>query len=520
MNKLRNAVIEEPPSVKPPIEGVSTWQGEQPTHPVDLEAICTAVEDKPKGFSFETVADFASAYRNGETTPEEVARKVLEAMTQSNQLNPPMRIMKTFDKEDVMRQARESTERFENKCPLGPFDGVPVIVKDELDQVPYPTKVGTSFLGREPATEDATVVARLRKAGALLLGKANMVEVGLGVAGLNLNSGTPRNPYDPAHHTGGSSSGSAASVASGLCPVALGVDGGGSIRIPAALCGAVGLKATFGRISEHGVAPVCWSVSHVGPIAATAVDAALAYAVLAGDDPHDPWTSTQPPPLINNLESENLKGIRFGVFRPWFEDAEPEIVSACDALLDAYKERGASVEEIEIPELDLTRIAHTVTIISEMWTALSEHMAEHRKDLGPDVRTNLLVASNLTSEDYVRAQRMRTRVCNRFDKLLRKVDVIASPTTGIAAPPIAPDALISGESNLGMLSALMRFIIVGNLAGLPAISFPAGYSKSGLPIGFHAMGRAWEENLLLRLARISEKVVPRREPKVHFSLLG
>jgi Asp-tRNA(Asn)/Glu-tRNA(Gln) amidotransferase A subunit family amidase len=158
---------------------------------------------------------------------------------------------------------------------LGPLDGVPIAVKDELDQVPYATTAGTRFLGREPASSDATVVARLRSAGALLVGKTNMHEVGLGITGVNPHHGTSRNPYDPARITGGSSSGSAAAVAAGLCPIAVSADAGGSIRIPAALCGVVGLKPTFGRMSERGAAALCWSLAHIGVIGASSADVAL-----------------------------------------------------------------------------------------------------------------------------------------------------------------------------------------------------------------------------------------------------
>ena len=518
MPKLRGAKLTEAPSVRPPIPGRGALAGGDAAE-IDLDSLLAAA-GKPADCPYTTIADFAAAYRAGSTTPKQVAQTLTDALAATDELDPPMRTMIAWDEGDLKRQAEESTTRFEAGEPLGPLDGVPVIIKDELDQVPYRTTVGTRFLGVAPATEDATVVARLRAAGALLPGKANMHEVGLGVTGLNLHHGTPRNPYAPGHHTGGSSSGSAAAAASGLCPVAVGADGGGSIRIPAALNGMVGLKATFGRISEHGAAPLCWSVAHVGPIGATATDVALAYAVMAGPDPADPGTAAQPAPHLDGYLDDDLQGVRIGVYRSWFEDAEPDIVAACQGVLDGFVERGASIVDIDIEELDNTRIAHTVTIISEMLTSMSDHLAAHRHEMGTDVRSNLSLAAALTAEDYVRAQRMRTRAWNRFERIYEQVDIIATPTTGIVAPAIAPDALKAGESNLPMLSALMRFIIPANLIGLPAITFPAGFDSQGLPIGFHAMGRAWDEALLLRLARISEQFVPRKPPRVHFPLLG
>lgn len=208
-----------------------------------------------------------------------------------------------------------------------------------------------SFLGTSKAKEDAEPVARLRRAGALLIGKANMHEIGMGVTGLNPHHGPARNPYLPNRATGGSSSGSAAAVAAGLCPIAVGADGGGSIRIPASLCGVVGLKPTFSRVSEHGAAPLCWSLAHVGPIAVSARDAALALSVMAGADPKDPHTLGQPPLDFAELERGDLSGLRIGVYWPWFEDAEADVVRLGKQLLETLVEAGAELREIEIGDL-------------------------------------------------------------------------------------------------------------------------------------------------------------------------
>ena len=267
---------------------------------------------KSHGFHFATVFDYAKAYRDGKTTPEEVAKKLLDAIEASNASTPPLRAVITVDREDVMKQAREATKRIKARKPLSIFDGVPVAVKDEVDMVPYPTTVGTSFLGKSPAKEDATVVARMRAAGALLIGKTNMHEIGINVTGLNPHHGTTRNPYNTNHFTGGSSSGSATAVAAGLVPVAIGADGGGSIRIPASFCGVFGLKSTFGRVSEFGAAPLCWSVAHLGPIAGTATDTALAYAVMAGPDLRDPNSLHQPLPTLENWDQ-----LKFTQIKTW-----------------------------------------------------------------------------------------------------------------------------------------------------------------------------------------------------------
>jgi Asp-tRNA(Asn)/Glu-tRNA(Gln) amidotransferase A subunit family amidase len=487
---------------------------------VDLNALAEAVGDaRAGGHQPETVADFAAAYRDGRLTPLQVAERAVEIARESDRRDPPMRTLIAQHRDDLMTQARASAQRFERGEPLGPFDGVPVAVKDELDQLPYPTTVGTRFLGTSPATLDAEPVARLRRAGALLIGKANMHEIGIGVTGLNPHHGAARNAYDPQHATGGSSSGSAAAVAMGLCPVAVGADGGGSIRVPAALCGQVGLKATFGRVSEHGAAELCWSVAHVGPIGATVRDVALAYAAMAGPDDKDPGSLLQPEPQLDGIGDADLSGLKVGVYTPWFEDASSDVVAACRRGVDALRKAGAKVVEITIPELEVARVAHLVTIVAEMTAAHLGHYARQRDAYGLDTRLNLALGRRMQGFDYIHAQRHRTRVWRHFAEVLEQVDVIATPTSGITAPPLPADALETGESNLEVTGAIMRFAFPGNLTGLPAISVPAGYDRNGLPVGLQLMGRAWHEHLLLRMARVVELATERERPAVWYGYL-
>jgi Asp-tRNA(Asn)/Glu-tRNA(Gln) amidotransferase A subunit family amidase len=475
---------------------------------------------KTKGFRFAGAFDLADAYRNGTTTPEEVAQKVLDNIQASDAGDQPLRAFIAVNRDDVMRQARDSTERYKAGKPLGIFDGVPVAVKDEMDMTPYPTTVGTAFLGRSPAKEDATAVARLRSAGALLVGKANMHEIGINVFGLNPVHGTTRNPYNPNHFTGGSSSGPAAAVASGLVPIALGADAGGSIRIPSSFCGLVGLKATFGRISEFGAFPLDWSLAHIGPIAGSATDAALTYALIAGPDPKDPMSLHQPSPSMKGWDDLNLKGLKLGVYRDWFRHAEAEVVAACEAMLNEYEKMGCEIVEIVIPNLEASRVAQNVIILSEMAQAMSETYEEHHKEHALDVRINLALGHQLAGTDYVLAQRVRTRLMKLFNEVLQQADMILTPATGIAAPEIKKGALPDGESDLTTTLEIMRFAAPANLTGLPAITFPVGYTRKGLPIGMQVMGRAWDEVNLLRMALAAEQVVERRKPQVHYTLPG
>ena len=468
---------------------------------------------------FRMIRDYAEAYASGQTTPLEVSERVIAAIAASDHTTPPMHAFVASQAEDIRRQAAESAERIRNGTARSILEGVPVAIKDEVDMQPYPTTVGTKFLGRQPAAADSTVAARLRAAGALLVGKTNMHEIGINPTGANVHHGRIANPYDLQHDTGGSSSGSGAAVAAGLVPVAIGADGGGSIRIPASLCGVVGLKPTFARVSEHGAAPLCWSVAHLGPLGASVEDVALTYLVVAGPDPAEPLTHQQPPVGITGWDTPNLNGVRIGVYPEWFHHASREMVEANEAMVAEFQKAGAILVEITIPELDAMRVAHAVTILSEM-AACMENYPEHRNDFADSTRLSLVLGRVTTSHDYIQCQRMRTRALNIFEKVFHDCDVILSPGTALPVPLIPPAADANGWSDLGITTELMRFVFPANFTGHPAISFPVGYDTEGLPLSMHAMGRHWEEALLLRVAYNGEQHVQRRLPKHHWDLLA
>jgi Asp-tRNA(Asn)/Glu-tRNA(Gln) amidotransferase A subunit family amidase len=280
----------------------------------------------------------------------------------------------------------------------------------------------------------------------------------------------------------------------------------------------VGLKPTFGRVSERGATPVCFSLAHIGPIAATARDAALAFATVAGPDPDDPNTAGQPGIHAPDFADLDLGGVRIGVDRRWFEGADPPVVAACDALLGRLREHGASLVGIEVPDRHLIRPVHQVTAACEWAAAFDRQYAADRRAFGLDVRLTLLLARSLRPTDYVHAQRLRRRICDGMARVLEGVDVIATPTTPCTAPALRRGAVAQGESDLSLLDRLSRFVIVANVTGLPAISVPAGYDGEGLPIGLQLIGRAWREDVLLRLAGAAEQFVPRRTPRVACSV--
>ncbi len=486
---------------------------------VDLAAVEARLAAMPNRGPFPSAADYARAYREGRADPEAVAEAVPAAIADSDDDPRPLRAFRATNRDDLMAQARASAERHRAGRPLSLLDGVPVAVKDEVDQVPYGTTVGTRFMGQKPAAEDATIVARLRAAGALLIGKTNMHEIGINPDGFNQHYGIIRNPYRLDCHAGGSSNGSAAAVAAGFCPIAIGADGGGSIRIPAALTGMVGLKATFGRVSEHGASPLTWSMGHLGPIAATVGDAALVYAVIAGPDPRDPNSLHQPPVSLADWDNTDLRGLRLGIYRPWFEHAEAAIVRDCEAATRHLVEMGATLHDIEIPELEEMRVAQAVTILAEMAANMALH-DEHWSDLSPSTRVNLTLGKASTSADYLQAQRVRTRAIAHFRRAFETVDVILTPATAVTAPTVPDGCEADGWSDLSTVTELMRFAMPGNLTGLPAIAFPVGYDERGLPTGMQAMARPWEEHLLLRVAFAVEQVVTRRRAGVFYDVLG
>ena len=473
----------------------------------------------PPGSMMPSTLDYATAYRNGTTTPQEIADRVVDAVNHSNQQQPPLRAIIKCSREDVMQQATDSAERLANGKPRSVLEGVPVAIKDEMDLTPYGTSVGTRFKGGTPAAEDCAAASRLRAAGALLIGKTNMYEIGIAPLGNNPIHGFARNPWNTDHDSGGSSSGCGNAVAAGIVPLAIGADGGGSVRVPAALCGITGLKPTFGRISGFGSAGLCHSVGHIGPLGATALDVAVGYAVCAGPDAREASTLTQPNVHLTDWTKSDLSGIRLGIYRPWFDDADNEIVAACDATVRRLVAAGAQVVDVEINLLEEVRLSHAVSILSEMVEAVTDDYERHRTDFALPTRINLALGRQFTAEDYDRAQRLRTDALAEWARVMSQVDVVLTPSTATAAPKITPGSERSGESNLFAVTSMMHYMLPGNLCGLPAVSFPAGFTSDGLPVGLQAIGNYWDEHVLLRLVHTAEETADHRLPPTFYEPL-
>ncbi|XVF60986.1 hypothetical protein PTKIN_Ptkin08bG0091700 [Pterospermum kingtungense] len=481
-------------------------------------------ELKPSCFRRWTIVDYSRAYSHGEITPLMVAQQFINAVRESSSSALPMSFFINYDAEDILRQATESTLRYERGQPISALDGVPIAIKDEIDCSPYPTTGGTKWLHKvRPCIEDACCVMRLRSCGAIIVGKTNMHELGAGPSGINPHYGTARNPYDPHKIAGGSSSGSAAVVSAGLCPAALGVDGGGSVRMPASLCGVVGFKPTFGRIPHSGVLPLNWTVGMVGILAGTLEDAFIVYAAISGQLPsQEPTTLPRVDfPLLNSTSL--ISNIKLAKYGEWFNDCSEEIKICCSNALHKLCEHYMwKTVEVTIPEIEVMRLAHYVTIGSECSTSLSSHLEKlDFAELGWDARVALRIYGSFDSKEYIKAQKLRNRQVQFHNKIFAKADVIVSPTTGVTAYPIYDDALKTGELDYINGAAIVRYQIAGNFLGLPAVTIPVGYDNAGLPIGLQFIGKPWSEPTLMHIAFAMQAlcISDYRKPKVFYNLV-
>ncbi|KAL9321336.1 hypothetical protein ACSQ67_013175 [Phaseolus vulgaris] len=488
-------------------------------------------ENSHASFRYWKIRDYAYAYRSRKVTPSLVAEHIISIIEKNGGNKPPTPLLISFVAEEVRKQAAASTQRFEAGNPLSILDGIFIAIKDDVDCYPYPSNGGSTWMHEvRTVKKDAVCVSRLRSCGVIFVGKANMHEVGMGTTGNNPHYGTARNPHALDRYTGGSSSGSAAIVASGICSAALGTDGGGSVRIPSSLCGVVGLKTTYGRTSMEGSLCESGTVEIIGPIASSVEDVMLVYAAMLGASPANRISLRPSPPCLPTLSSNDhsnaLGSLRIGKYTPWFNDVDStEISDKCeDALNLLLKEHGCEMIEIVIPELFEMQTAHVVSIGSETLCSLNPDCEDGKNvKLAYDTRTSFALFRAFTAADYVAAQCLRRRNMYYHMEIFKKVDVIVTPTTGMTAPRIPPSALKSGETDMHTAANLMQFIVAGNLLGLPAISVPVGYDKEGLPIGLQIMGGPWAEATILRVASEVEKLCgetkKKKKPASYYDVL-
>ncbi|HXG04284.1 MAG TPA: amidase [Candidatus Binatia bacterium] len=444
------------------------------------------------------VVDLARMIATKEVSPVEITRRCLERITAHD---GTLRAFITVAGDAALEQARRAEAEVVAGRPLGPLHGVPVGLKDLFETRGLRTTAGSRILADFVPDRDATVVARLRAAGAIVLGKLNLHEFAYGPEGVNVHYGTTRNPWDVSRLAGGSSSGSAVAVAADMVAAALGSDTGGSIRIPAAFCGLTGLKPTYGRVSRAGVLPLAWTMDHVGPMARTAADCARLLTVLAGPDPADPTTSPRPVPDYEAALTGDIRGLRVGLLEGFFLDGtDPPVRAAVEDAARMLAALGAVVDRVTLAAVPDVAAAAFAIVGSEALAYHAGWLRTRPEDYQPDVRERLQLGVVIGGAHYVRGQQVRGRVRAEVDQVLTRFDVLLAPTTPCAAPRVGEREAVIGGRPTDVRSALLRLTRPFNFTGHPACSVPCGFTGNGLPVGLQIVGRAFDEATVLRVA--------------------
>jgi aspartyl-tRNA(Asn)/glutamyl-tRNA(Gln) amidotransferase subunit A len=463
-------------------------------------------------------------YRDGSAKPLAVCERALAEARRLASATPTMTCLSVPTPESALRDARASTERWARGAPLGPLDGVPIPIKEEVDIEGSGFRLGTQHIPASTQASDATCVARLRAAGAIILGHSLMTEMGMSPLGGNIHRPMPRNAHASDRLPGGSSSGSGVAVAVGLAPVALGSDGGGSIRIPACFNGVFGIKPTFGRISRHGDG-FGGTVDHLGPIGASTYDLAIFLEAASGADPHDELTHRTPdlaPGELVEALGRGVRGLRIGVLEGELDAADPAVARACREALSALEREGAQLVSVDLPLAPHAPGIGYLTISIETYNSLLDARRRHFDAMGPDLQLLCRLVSGMRVDDYLDAQCLRATLRVQAAELLRDVDVLALPTTASVAPPVTDDDMKLGFADTPALAAACRFAFLGNLTGLPAGTAPVGSGEAGLPVGLQIVGDAFDEHSVLAVLAHLERlgVASVRAPRLGVHPLG
>lgn len=431
----------------------------------------------------------------------EVTRAALERI---EQFNP--RLGAFISRNPSAIQEAEGVDRAVAGGKALPLAGVPLAVKDSFHVAGLRTTAGSKVLGGV-ADHDATAVARLRAAGCVVLGKSSLHEFAFGFTNRNPHFGDARNPWDPTRIPGGSSGGNGIALASSMALAAIGGDTGGSIRMPAALCGVAGLKVTFGRVSRAGGIPLSWSMDTVGPMARNTGDLAALLQVMAGPDKDDPTTHPgAPPDYLKSLAGTDLRGLRIGLpHNHFFENLEPDVASATHEAIEVLKKLGATLVDVPFPSIEPVRGAHRTIIFSEATAAHDDLVRTHAVTFDPEILRLLQAGHFLSAPQYLAAQQARRRIVADYRNLWKSFDVLVAPTSPIAATPIEATTFRRGDQDVPLVLLYLDHTLPFNLTGQPALSIPCGFTREGLPVGLQIVGRPFDEALLLRVgARFEE----------------
>lgn len=449
---------------------------------------------------WKSIADLTRLIVAREISPVEVVQAYLERI---ESLDGKLRAFITVCRDEALRAAKAAESAVMRGEALGALHGIPIAFKDLCASKGVRTTAGSKILSDWVPEEDATVVARLRAAGAIVLGKLNLHEFAYGPEGLNIHFGSAWNPWDAQTHriAGGSSSGSGVAVAAGLAAGALGSDTGGSIRIPAALCGVSGIKPTYGRVSRAGVVPLAWSMDHVGPMGRTAMDAALMLGAMAGFDGRDPTTSALPVPAYTAVLTGEVRGLRVGLLRAFFlESAGLVVRQAVEQAAKQLERQGVRVEEVELESAGQVAGAAFAISASEALAYHEKWMKTRPQDYAPDVRDRLRLGAFVSATQYLKAQRARQLIRQEVDALLTDHDVLIAPSTPIVATPVGQTEVMVEGDRRDVRASLTRLTRAFNLSGHPVAAVPCGFTVAGLPMGMQIVGRAFDEATVLRVA--------------------
>ncbi len=446
---------------------------------------------------FISISELAPRLKRREISPVEITRACLGRI---EKLNPALNAFITVMAESALAEARKAEAEILRGEWRGALHGVPVALKDLIDTAGVRTTAGSALYKDRVPNQDAEVVRRLRQAGAVIVGKNNLHEFAYGGSSVVSYFGDVHNPWDLGRIAGGSSGGSAAAVVAGLAYAAIGTDTAGSIREPAALCGCVGIKPTYGRVSSRGVIPLSASLDHVGPLAATVADAAMVLQAIAGYDAADITTAEVPVADYVSALREDAKAMRVGVPRgDFFEDLDAEVASAMEHALRGIQSLGAEIREVRL-DVPTDRTLQA----AESYAYHVENVAKCPELYLPETLRRIRSGENVSAGEYIRRRRELEEARRRARAIFAEVDVLVTPATPVPAPAIAdlkanPGALRPAELRL------LRNTRPFNVWGLPAISVPCGFTQSGLPIGLQIAGPHWREDLVLRLAHAYEQ---------------
>jgi aspartyl-tRNA(Asn)/glutamyl-tRNA(Gln) amidotransferase subunit A len=445
------------------------------------------------------IQEVADAIRIGDASPVELTTAYLDRIAQKDgDLHAFVHVAS-----DALDQAKSLEAAAREGRIAGPLHGIPLAIKDNYLTADMPTRAGTEAT-IEFTNAEGAAVRKLREAGAILLGKTRMHEFAWG-----METPPARNPFDTDRVPGGSSGGSGIAVAAGFAMAALGSDTGGSIRMPASLCGTVGIKPTFGRIGRSGIVPHSWSLDHAGPLTRNVADAALLVDIMSGYDPADAGSANEPPTDLRSALTAGASGLRVGVCRNhFFEALDDEVAASVEATISSLAAQGAEVVEFEVPELAYGLGAiFAIELASSTSYHLHHLMAGRTSAYQEDVRLLVEMGRLVTASDYLQAERYRTMLAEKFLPVFADVDVVVGPTMPLTAWRSGQHEVELGGKRESVLETSWRFTYPWNLLGLPAISLPCGYDRNGLPIGFQIAGAAFDEASVIRTAAVVERTV-------------